>query len=328
MTNTHHAAKAGVTFPSVYGRRQLNALYRNIPLKDTTFRLLRKYLCAAANLYGIVTLKKVYEIFMTQNPGLITKEQFIAFSEIAQHEDEDYVILSEDDIYHNGVYTPPLLRELVDRTLFIPNITDYLRQKNRQQNKPYYTPKKQVFLQYADPMYFEQTEEYALLEQFLRSNFGIGTEANAAAFWDILYGVRYTGAALSDVLTYLNGHGHIFTSRKAGEKFCKLYMNFHNNTRMQCHRGHTPNEIHLLFPQNDKMPRSGPQPTKSILPLQDPVSIPDLRIPAFGVDVQSNPKQQQIFSETKVLVTKPGRNDLCPCGSGRKYKRCCGRTNG
>jgi uncharacterized protein len=22
--------------------------------------------------------------------------------------------------------------------------------------------------------------------------------------------------------------------------------------------------------------------------------------------------------------SRPGRNDLCPCGSGRKYKRCCG----
>lgn len=22
-------------------------------------------------------------------------------------------------------------------------------------------------------------------------------------------------------------------------------------------------------------------------------------------------------------ATKLGRNDLCPCGSGRKYKRCC-----
>ena len=21
---------------------------------------------------------------------------------------------------------------------------------------------------------------------------------------------------------------------------------------------------------------------------------------------------------------RPGRNDPCPCGSGRKYKRCCG----
>jgi uncharacterized protein YecA (UPF0149 family) len=22
----------------------------------------------------------------------------------------------------------------------------------------------------------------------------------------------------------------------------------------------------------------------------------------------------------------PGRNDPCPCGSGRKYKKCCGRA--
>jgi uncharacterized protein len=25
------------------------------------------------------------------------------------------------------------------------------------------------------------------------------------------------------------------------------------------------------------------------------------------------------------LGSRPGRNDLCPCGSGRKYKKCCGR---
>jgi uncharacterized protein len=27
--------------------------------------------------------------------------------------------------------------------------------------------------------------------------------------------------------------------------------------------------------------------------------------------------------QTTRSVTKPGRNDLCPCGSGRKYKKCC-----
>ena len=24
---------------------------------------------------------------------------------------------------------------------------------------------------------------------------------------------------------------------------------------------------------------------------------------------------------------KPGRNEACPCGSGKKYKRCCGRDS-
>jgi len=25
---------------------------------------------------------------------------------------------------------------------------------------------------------------------------------------------------------------------------------------------------------------------------------------------------------------KPDRNDPCPCGSGKKYKKCCGATGG
>ncbi|MGD9773768.1 SEC-C metal-binding domain-containing protein, partial [Diaphorobacter sp.] len=28
--------------------------------------------------------------------------------------------------------------------------------------------------------------------------------------------------------------------------------------------------------------------------------------------------------ETIVKGEQPGRNDLCPCGSGKKYKKCCG----
>jgi uncharacterized protein len=29
-------------------------------------------------------------------------------------------------------------------------------------------------------------------------------------------------------------------------------------------------------------------------------------------------------SHARASKPRPGRNDLCPCGSGRKYKRCCG----
>jgi len=27
-------------------------------------------------------------------------------------------------------------------------------------------------------------------------------------------------------------------------------------------------------------------------------------------------------------MPKVGRNDLCPCGSGKKYKKCCGANVG
>ena len=35
----------------------------------------------------------------------------------------------------------------------------------------------------------------------------------------------------------------------------------------------------------------------------------------------------ELVGETPIVREQPkvGRNDLCPCGSGKKYKKCCGR---
>ena len=85
-----------MNLPEVYSRRKLNTLYREIPLKDTTFRLLRKYFSAASNLYGIISLRKIFEIINSQNPSLISKQDFIKFAKIAQHECEGYYLLNTE----------------------------------------------------------------------------------------------------------------------------------------------------------------------------------------------------------------------------------------
>src|SRR5919201_6630010 len=36
----------------------------------------------------------------------------------------------------------------------------------------------------------------------------------------------------------------------------------------------------------------------------------------------------QASRQTGATMTQPGRNEPCPCGSGRKTKRCCGQTRG
>ena len=35
--------------------------------------------------------------------------------------------------------------------------------------------------------------------------------------------------------------------------------------------------------------------------------------------------KEQKLSGTVIKEKKVGRNDPCPCGSGKKYKYCCGR---
>ena len=44
----------------------------------------------------------------------------------------------------------------------------------------------------------------------------------------------------------------------------------------------------------------------------------------------SEEEQKKLYKEQKESTTirkekKIGRNDPCPCGSGKKYKKCCGR---
>ena len=37
--------------------------------------------------------------------------------------------------------------------------------------------------------------------------------------------------------------------------------------------------------------------------------------------------QKKSNAQVRNTGEKPKRNDPCPCGSGEKYKKCCGRTN-
>lgn len=47
-------------------------------------------------------------------------------------------------------------------------------------------------------------------------------------------------------------------------------------------------------------------------------------------DIYSKEERKRLYKEQKESTTirkekKIGRNDPCPCGSGKKYKKCCGR---
>lgn len=48
-------------------------------------------------------------------------------------------------------------------------------------------------------------------------------------------------------------------------------------------------------------------------------------------DIFDDAKKKQLYQAQKVSSTivkgpKIGRNDPCPCGSGKKYKKCCGKN--
>ena len=46
-----------------------------------------------------------------------------------------------------------------------------------------------------------------------------------------------------------------------------------------------------------------------------------------GFEGQGGPKKPKRVTVVKKNTPATGRNDLCPCGSGKKYKKCCGAPN-
>ena len=76
-----------------------------------------------------------------------------------------------------------------------------------------------------------------------------------------------------------------------------LITALHDNTSQWAPKGNTPNES---FRREKKLPEPFPKET-------------------FRAE-QENEK-----INTPVKRTKVGRNDPCPCGSGKKYKNCCGK---
>ncbi len=60
---------------------------------------------------------------------------------------------------------------------------------------------------------------------------------------------------------------------------------------------------------------------------RDPFEMPAQSSPKYGDDTE-NPGAVATARKTQPIVNgvKIGRNDPCPCGSGKKYKQCCGRN--
>ncbi len=50
-------------------------------------------------------------------------------------------------------------------------------------------------------------------------------------------------------------------------------------------------------------------------------------VPAQAKQVEGAAQSNQTYEPVKRDKNKVGRNDLCPCGSGKKYKNCCGKNS-
>ena len=330
--------------PEKYSRQRLNALYRAIPMKDTTFRLLRKYFAAMSVLYGVIPLRKAKEIIQSQNPNLVTDEAFLAFAEIAAHEREEYTIMGDDEIYLDQRKPQPLDRKIIHLSLFgtascdedaadsDPNdVFPLTAITMRQRGKPYYIPPKKEFLTYETILNVLNPAAKAALLDFLQKRCGMSEWEAFFAMIDLVRHIQIGLPCTNQIVPDLDAIGIRFQTEHDVGQFMKIYQLFCNGMRMMCNRGYTPDELSQIQPPSDMPPKIvfGPG---AVQQFQSGQLNPDIvRSALLNADIPEETRASLLDAldnaqaSTKNPAAKVGRNDPCPCGSGKKYKKCCGR---
>ncbi len=282
-----------------------------------------------ANLYGIVPIKKVVSIIMEQNAGKFTKKQLVDFSNIARHENDIYSILGDDEVYSDGKSSAPVERTLYDFDYLYDNDFFY-ETRERQQGKEYYIPKKTEFLRHSKDYYYENTPGIEELEIFISKKLGASEWTTKRLLTFIYNESREMSSNVGGALEALNDFVRPLSQEEA-ETFLSLYTVFRNNTRLHIHLGHTPNEMMDTCEKFTGTPKFGFGPgirelikNKEMDPIEMLAKYSTMNLPN---EAMCEPLMQ---SFAKTFLDNPefsnvGRNDSCPCGSGKKYKKCCGK---
>ena len=155
-----------------------------------------------------------------------------------------------------------------------------------QGDREFYVPSEEEIVDCTFNGYPSKQPVYKKIRQFLEQELEMPEEL-AEAYLCEIYRVYYTGGLMSEAMEQLNKNGVIFETKDQAREMAELLVEAYSKTRKVQLCGHAPEEE---------------------------------RNPQFPGTFQSN----ILVNEEKNKKVYP--NDPCPCGSGKKYKKCCGRN--
>ncbi len=292
-------------FPEEYPREVLERIYENLSVPAETVALLREYFDCAAELYGIIPLSKLLDIYNTHNTP-ISEKDFLRVSEVFRHERHTYAILGQEALYENVPVSAPIDRELVALHLYYDGLEDYYALAEGQQGKPFYIPEKEEFLRAStDQCYPETVQSQKMLAYLRKKKLLCPPEEVLLEMQDLLN----IDLDFNDIAEDMARLGLQCTGLQDALTFFGLLADLNNHTRKLVNRGHTPVQLSRIRSEQNK-------PSQNLRVLSGSKPITEMPT-TIGSPIFDPP--------LKVVSSKPSRNGPCPCGSGRKYKNCCGK---
>ncbi|MDR0271245.1 SEC-C domain-containing protein [Paenibacillus sp.] len=155
-------------------------------------------------------------------------------------------------------------------------------------SKSFYVPDKEELLRYADMGYFEMTPQLDELQAFVLNNMCSDKELVEYLIDDIQLACTIK-SSMQDLINEFEKRKIAFKTPVHAQQIISLLAEVYNNTRMWANAGHTLVELSMM---NEVDPQKG---------------------------------LVRLVDHTENVVSKVGRNEPCPCGSGLKYKKCHGK---
>lgn len=314
------------SFPRMFADSTLKRMYKKLTISDETVNLLHLYFKAFSNFYELIPLKMAYDIFKKQNGEIVSKEEFIEFSEIARHETHFYYILGDDELYSGCPKSEPFDREIVHECLVITARHFYYEMVDAKCGKPYFIPTKTELLNYSDDFYIEENKYFNDIVDFFHIDLKKQPDDAFDLASDVELFVRLGGCNIQEVMNIFHMQQITLTTSQL-RKFMLLHQELHNNTKTPFNNGFSPIELrkHMGRENNELKISFGTNITAGLQNGDSEMAKP--LQPMSDLDVLSEDAMNLLRSNIishNISSKKIGGNEPCPCGSGKKYKKCCG----
>ncbi|MDD3138957.1 MAG: SEC-C metal-binding domain-containing protein [Lachnospiraceae bacterium] len=199
---------------------------------------------------------------------------------------------------------------------------------SQQTDKEFFIPSERIIDEIRINEYEVSALAYRKLETFFMKRLGLNYEQ--AVTWCLqIWANSYEGNLPTDIISRMTEANINFNSDKILNEFVGVLMNAHNSTRLKENRGHKPDELsNQLF--KGGMPTIVPASTSASAMMKE--AEPQLQAMGFSLDInrgvdtiQTSFYPNGLNGNAVKVEKKVYPNDPCPCGSGKKYKKCCGK---
>ncbi len=284
-----------------------------------TYHRVAKWLLLCLNAFdlilGFAPVRVLYSMFRKGKPEDFTYDDFLQLLDEFP-EDINPCCFSDDSV--------------VSALLIETGMYDVLR--NEQQDVMYYIPSIEEIESYGESEYPSEDPAYLELYQWMRTEFGQGIE-NCEYYCTTACRIFSMGANPADFLREMTDRDLAFRSEEQLGKTIDILNRVLAHTRQARLRGHTTDEMAKMESHENFRPAPFAGTAGNILKM--PGKTPDAADIAAGrgtihgevipVDFIAGAGPDPAGREKNKKI---GPNDPCPCGSGKKYKKCCGRNRG